>query len=51
MQSYKLNKDSVYFGIDTNIEKGNKFIKFLISSEIAKNEHSVNAAITAGLKF
>lgn len=51
VQSYKLNKDSVYFGIDTNIEKGNKFIKFLISSEIAKNEHSVNAAITAGLKF
>ncbi|RAZ37229.1 autotransporter outer membrane beta-barrel domain-containing protein, partial [Campylobacter hyointestinalis] len=49
--NYKLNKDSVYFGIDTNIEKGNKFIKFLISSEIAKNEHSINTAITAGLRF
>ncbi|MEE3704414.1 S8 family serine peptidase [Campylobacter sp. CX2-8023-23] len=49
--NYKLNKDSVYFGIDTNIEKGNKFIKFLVSSEIAKDEHSVNTAITAGLRF
>ena len=47
----QLNTDSVYFGADANIEKGNKFINFLVSSEITKDEYSVNTAIRAGIRF
>ena len=50
-QRTKLNTDSVYFGADANIEKGNKFINFLVSSEITKDEYSVNTAIRAGIRF
>ncbi|WP_261517572.1 S8 family peptidase [Campylobacter lanienae] len=50
-QTTKLNTDSVYFGADANIEKGNKFINFLVSSEITKDEYSVNTAIRAGIRF
>ncbi|MCI7364338.1 MAG: S8 family serine peptidase [Campylobacter lanienae] len=50
-QTTKLNTDSVYFGADANIEKGNKFINFLVSSEITKDTHSINTAIRAGIRF
>ena len=50
-QRYSLNTTSVYFGIDSNIQRGNKFLNLLLSSEAAKDFYSINASISAGVRF
>ena len=50
-QRYSLNTTSVYFGIDSNIQRGNKFLNLLLSSEVAKDFYSINASISAGVRF
>ena len=50
-QRYSLNTTSVYFGIDSNIQRDNKFLNLLLSSEVAKDFYSINASISAGVRF
>ncbi len=49
--NYELGKDSVYFGIDSVFEKNGKFLEIMLSSEIFKDEYSLNAGLKAGIRF